>query len=259
MLLLSGVEVEMLRRDVLLVMLMVLPTKLLTSQTGTSQGAGIALLSPPSAATGPNNTWLVLELDRAIVILKRGLKENWETRDQYLTAFDKTTNTDRTGQAVIDAKNYVEAALSSNLRIHQIWDEGSPIGVEVQSTIIEFTQLRNKAKQGNTVELPPILNAATLSGKVKVSAGVAASMLKTKVAPFYPAKAFENHVSGTVVLQATINTKGSVEALRVINGPLLLQQAALDAVRKWTYRPYLLNNRPVEVETTINVVFEPSR
>lgn len=247
----------MLRRDVLLVILMVLPARLLTCQTGTSQGAGIVLLSPPSAVAGPNNTWLVLELDRAIVILKRGLKENWETRDQYLAAFDKTPNTNRAGQAVTNAKNYVEAAISSNLRIHRIWDEGSPIGVEVQSTITEFTQLRNKARQGKTVELPLMLNAVPLPGKVEVSAGVAASMLKTKSAPVYPAKALENHVSGTVVLHATINTEGSVEALRVINGPVLLQQAALDAVRRWTYRPYLLNNRPVEVETTINVVFEP--
>ena len=82
-------------------------------------------------------------------------------------------------------------------------------------------------------------------------------MLKTKIDPVYPAEAFENHVSGTVVLYATISTKGGVEALRVISGPASLQQAALDAVRKWTYRPYLLNNRPVEVETTINVVFAP--
>jgi protein TonB len=50
-----------------------------------------------------------------------------------------------------------------------------------------------------------------------------------------------------------------VEALRVISGPASLQQATLDAVRQWTYRPYLLNNTPVEVETTINVVFAPSR
>jgi len=95
--------------------------------------------------------------------------------------------------------------------------------------------------------------------KVAVAAGVAAGMLKTKIDPVYPAEAFENHVSGTVVLHATISTTGCVEALHVITGPHLLQQAALDAVRQWTYRPYLLNNIPVVVETTINVVFAPSR
>ena len=90
---------------------------------------------------------------------------------------------------------------------------------------------------------------------VVVSAGVAVNLLKTKIDPVYPTEALKNHVSGVVVLHARIGTKGGVEALRVISGPASLQQAALDAVRQWTYRPYLLNNTPVEVETTINVVF----
>ena len=62
-----------------------------------------------------------------------------------------------------------------------------------------------------------------------------------------------------VVLHATISAKGSVKALRVISGPVSMQQAALDIVRQWTYRPYLLNNRPVEFETTIKIDFAPSR
>jgi protein TonB len=50
-----------------------------------------------------------------------------------------------------------------------------------------------------------------------------------------------------------------VKAFRVISGPASLRQSALDAVQKWTYRPYLLNGMPVEVETTVNVVFAPNR
>ena len=200
---------------------------------------------------------LVLEFDRAILILKRGLKEDWRTRDQYLSAFDGTPNIDRKGQAVTEAKSCIRAAINSHLRVHQIWDEGSPIGVEVHNTIIEFAKLRNRAEQGESVALPPLLSADPLSGKVTVSASVAASMLKTKVSPVYPAKALENHVSGTVVLHATINSVGHVEALSVIDGPALLQQAALEAVAKWIYRPYLLNETPVKFETTIHVVFTP--
>jgi len=56
-------------------------------------------------------------------------------------------------------------------------------------------------------------------------------------------------------LQATISKVGSIQNLRVISGPPMLQQAALDAVRSWRYKPYLLNGDPVEVETTVNVVF----
>jgi protein TonB len=56
-------------------------------------------------------------------------------------------------------------------------------------------------------------------------------------------------------LQATISKSGSIQNLRVISGPPMLQQSALDAVRSWRYKPYLLNGDPVEVETTVNVVF----
>jgi protein TonB len=58
-----------------------------------------------------------------------------------------------------------------------------------------------------------------------------------------------------VILQAMISKAGTIEGLKVVSGPAMLQQAALDAVKTWRYRPYLLNNEPVEVETTINVIF----
>jgi protein TonB len=58
-----------------------------------------------------------------------------------------------------------------------------------------------------------------------------------------------------VILQATISKTGTITNLRVISGPEMLRQAALDAVRTWRYRPYLLNNEPVEVDTTVNVIF----
>jgi protein TonB len=58
-----------------------------------------------------------------------------------------------------------------------------------------------------------------------------------------------------VVLQAKISKTGAIEDLHVLSGPAMLQQAALDAVKNWRYKPYLLNNEPVEVDTTVNVVF----
>ena len=91
--------------------------------------------------------------------------------------------------------------------------------------------------------------------KVNISAGVMVGMLLQKTQPLYPPIAKAARVSGTVVLQATISKTGQIEGLHVISGPAMLQQAALDAVRTWRYRPYLLNNEPVEVETTVNVIF----
>jgi protein TonB len=80
-------------------------------------------------------------------------------------------------------------------------------------------------------------------------------MLLQKTTPVYPPIAKAARQQGTVVLQATISKTGSIENLRVISGPAMLQQAALDAVKTWRYRPYLLDGEPTEVETTVNVVF----
>ena len=62
-------------------------------------------------------------------------------------------------------------------------------------------------------------------------------------------------MQGIVVLSATISRSGTIENLHVLSGPPLLTSAAEEAVRTWRYRPYLLNGEPVEVETTVNVVF----
>jgi protein TonB len=90
---------------------------------------------------------------------------------------------------------------------------------------------------------------------LSVSSGVMAGNLLDKTLPEYPAIARAARIQGTVVLQATIAKDGTIQNLRVISGPPMLQQAAMNAVRSWRYKPYLLNGEPVEVETTINVVF----
>jgi len=91
--------------------------------------------------------------------------------------------------------------------------------------------------------------------RLTLSAGEARKLLLSKVPVEYPPIARATRVSGTVVLQATISKVGGIENLRVVSGPAMLQQSALNAVKQWRYRPYLLNNTPVEVETTINVLF----
>jgi protein TonB len=80
-----------------------------------------------------------------------------------------------------------------------------------------------------------------------------------KSLPQYPVIAKTVGQQGTVVLQATISKSGTIENLQVISGPQMLQQAAIDAVRTWRYRPYLLNDQAVEVETTVNVIFKLER
>jgi len=91
--------------------------------------------------------------------------------------------------------------------------------------------------------------------KVTISNGIAVGLLVQKTAPVYPPIAKSARVQGTVVIQATISKNGTIENSHVVNGPNMLRQAALDAVKTWRFRPYLLDGEPVEVDTTVNVVF----
>jgi protein TonB len=76
-----------------------------------------------------------------------------------------------------------------------------------------------------------------------------------QIMPVYPPIAKTAHISGTVVLHAVISKDGSVEDLQYVSGPPLLMKAAMDAVRQWRYQPTQLNGEPVEVDTTVSVVF----
>jgi protein TonB len=102
---------------------------------------------------------------------------------------------------------------------------------------------------------PSPRSAPTPTGPVRISAGVASGMLIHKVDPVYPADARAANVQGIVVLHAIISEEGTVEKLDIISGPPALAAAAIDAVSQWRYRPYLLNDEPVKVETTININF----
>lgn len=91
--------------------------------------------------------------------------------------------------------------------------------------------------------------------RVPLSTGVSEGLLIHKVTPTYPSLALAAHVQGEVILQAVIGKDGTIQNLRAISGPPMLVKSALDAVQQWRYRPYLLNNEPVEVETQIHVRF----
>jgi len=76
-----------------------------------------------------------------------------------------------------------------------------------------------------------------------------------RVQPLYPPLARNARIQGSVVLAAVISKSGAIENLRVLSGHPMLVPAAIDAVSQWRYRPYILNNEPVEVETQITVNF----
>jgi TonB family protein len=94
-----------------------------------------------------------------------------------------------------------------------------------------------------------------LFGPIRVGGNVQAARALYKMPPEYPKEARKKGISGTVRLHVIVAKDGSIEQLEVMSGHPLLQQAALDAVRQWRYQPTLLNGSPVEVDTTIDVIF----
>jgi protein TonB len=98
-----------------------------------------------------------------------------------------------------------------------------------------------------------------IKGPVHLPSSTVTALLVDKVLPVYPRVGIAMHLEGTVVLAAIISKAGTIENLHVVSGSPILQQAALDAVKSWRYRPYLLDGQPVEVETTVNVIFTLGR
>lgn len=109
----------------------------------------------------------------------------------------------------------------------------------------------------SNVVAAPVAKPQLGAPKGTPSSGVTQGLLLQSVKPVYPAQAQQAHVQGTVVLSAVIGKDGSVESVKVVSGHPLLTQAAVDAVRRWRYKPYYLNGEAVQAETEIKVKFSP--
>ena len=100
----------------------------------------------------------------------------------------------------------------------------------------------------------PLLSPVPAVHPVRVSHMMEGNLIH-RVQPEYPTLARQARIQGTVVLRAVISREGKIENLQVISGHPMLVQAAMEAVRQWRYRPYILNDQPVEVETQVTVNF----
>jgi protein TonB len=111
-----------------------------------------------------------------------------------------------------------------------------------------------QASEPPSKELPPDQTEPTLGTVPAVTPG---KLIKS-VAPKYPKEERKKHIEGQVILKGTITKTGDVVDLQLVSGQPLLVQAALDAVAKWKYRPYLKDGQAVDVETQITVNFSLS-
>lgn len=107
----------------------------------------------------------------------------------------------------------------------------------------------------HSVPVPVLAKTSPAPKRVRIATRVAEANLIHDVAPTYPPEAGRARIEGTVVLQAVIGKDGSVQDVQVESGLPILAQAAIDAVKQWRYRPYLLNGEPVEVDSRITINF----
>ncbi|AEU38842.1 TonB family protein [Granulicella mallensis MP5ACTX8] len=128
-------------------------------------------------------------------------------------------------------------------------------GTMVQAACLAATVAMRGQDTGAAAGGASTSNQTPPNKTVRIAGGVIAGHIQTLIPPAYPPEAKAAGVGGTVILHAVIGQDGKIQLLKVVSGPDLLQQAALDAVRQWTYKPYLLNGQPISVDTTIMVNF----
>ena len=147
---------------------------------------------------------------------------------------------------------------------------GEPWDVETKAKVV-FTLAGNPPAQGTVGSVPGGIPPDQADGivdavdardrqtpppqRVRVSTAVEEKLSVKKVPPKYPPEARQDRIQGSVVLKVTVDRQGNVANIELISGHPVLAPAAIEAVKQWKYKPYLLNQQPVEVETQIIVNF----
>jgi TonB family protein len=134
---------------------------------------------------------------------------------------------------------------------------GEPVEVETEVTV-NFTLADNPPAEGGDSGVIPSAQGNPQVGvpqRVRVPQGVMSGLVLHKVQPEYPSDAKAQHIQGIAQFKAIIDKEGNVANLQLISGHPMLAPAAIDAVKQWKFRPYLLNGEPVEVEGMLTVSF----
>jgi TonB family protein len=206
------------------------------SENGNSGGASQPLLSDRSLASGKMGGYLYVITGCDAAHYK--LVAEPAAADSGLKAFCS----DESGSVRSSADGRAKTCLSSGETVPAA-EPRRVVGTAVA------------APYNNSAESKPVQSAEMKAQRVRVSQGVSAGLVVSKVQPNYPDEAKAARIQGTVVMKAVIGKTGDVEKLELISGHPALAPAAMDAVKQWKYKPYVLNGSPVEVETLVTVNF----
>jgi TonB family protein len=134
-------------------------------------------------------------------------------------------------------------------------DYGDFYGKKPKTLWTAQIDLLEALKPADEKDLDPPVGTLLAAKTVTVSEKDATALLLTHPAPIYPPIAQAARVSGSVVLRVTVGTDGRISKLSVVSGPAMLQQAAINGVERWTFKPCLVDGDATEMETTITVPF----
>jgi TonB family protein len=148
-------------------------------------------------------------------------------------------------------------------QVRQFQNHNFPVQIEIdyagykclQATLEDLREV-----QADDVAFTPSPDAKERVLQTRVTTAPLITMqpivLVQRVAPVYPQMARAAHITGTVVLSATIGKDGRIKDAKIVSSPdASLSAAALDAVRQWRYEPYKVNGQATEIHTTINLAF----
>jgi TonB family protein len=176
-------------------------------------------------------------------------------RTQYLPVINEGIE-DLEKAMAIDP-NYDDAMAYTNLLLRErgdLWDTKEECARDVASADTWVAKaIKTKAAKAQAAPPPP--PPGSVERTIRVGAPVQTANLVRKVDPVYPPLAVQARVQGTVTFQATIDKTGNVTNLQLVSGHPLLIPSATEAVKKWQYRPTLLNGEPVAVITQLDVNF----
>jgi TonB family protein len=163
-----------------------------------------------------------------------------------------------------DFKQSFSNGVSSFLSILETKFRGYYIGATLQTGSVESLD-RTADSLASMTFFDDQPNPACVSGveaapaakplRIRVSEGVSKGLLEKRVEPAYPQEARRKQVEGLVILKVIISTTGDVSEASLLKGDPLLASAAIDAVKQWKYKPFLLNGQAVEVEAQVTVPF----
>lgn len=160
---------------------------------------------------------------------------------------------DESGTLRASSDGKATTCLSSGEEVPQA---SSDMAVGAMAASAQAEEQQQSAQSPTSRRVVPASPQTPLPQRVRVSQGVMQGMSVLKVPPHYPPEARQARIQGQIVMAALIGKDGSVQNLRVISSSSpVLEQAAIDAVKQWKYRPYLLNGSAVEVDTQITVNF----